>query len=186
MPLENVEDKTPSDLISHEILNSPESLSSWDSYILSRREAFVSERRTIIGREYDSNRRSWDSIINTEWMVMEERLNGGVGVEREMEAIMGIGFFQNHQFLLNEIKEITSHLETTEITIQNERKILTIYTFEDFLMLSNQGIFRESIFILDPQSRWKRKVSKLLTEYGYETVQSLMIEEERFYVISKK
>ena len=99
---------------------------------------------------------------------------------------MGIGFFQNHQFLLNEIKEITSHLETTEITIQNERKILTIYTFEDFLMLSNQGIFRESIFILDPQSRWKRKVSKLLTEYGYETVQSLMIEEERFYVISKK
>ena len=107
-------------------------------------------------------------------------------IKREMEAIMGIGFFQNHQFLLNEIKEITSHLETTEITIQNERKILTIYTFEDFLMLSNQGIFRESIFILDPQSRWKRKVSKLLTEYGYETVQSLMIEEERFYVISKK
>ena len=102
-----------------------------------------------------------------------------------MEALMGIGFFKNHQELLDEVQEITSHLEQTEVVLQDERKILTIYTFEDFLMLSNQGIFRDDMFILDPQSRWKRKVSQSLSEYGFNQVQSLIIEEEKFYVITR-
>lgn len=185
MPLENAEEGELPELIISESNQEIEPISSWNSYILSRREAFFAERRTVIGREYDSNKRSWDSIIETEWMVMEERLNGGLGVEREMEALMGIGFFKNHQELLDEVQEITSHLEQTEVILQDERRVLTIYTFEDFLMLSNQGIFRDDMFILDPQSRWKRKVSQTLSDYGFNQVQSLIIEEEKFYVITR-
>ena len=185
MPLEKTTEGEVPDLEISQNVDEVESVGRWNSYVLSRREAFFAERKAIIGREYDSNKRSWDSIIETEWMVMEERLNGGLGVEREMESLMGIGFFKNHQELLDEIKDITSHLEQTEVVLKDERKILTIYTFEDFLMLSNQGIFRDDMFILDPQSRWKRKVSKTLQEYGYTQVQTLMIEEDKYYVISR-
>ena len=185
MPLEKTTEGDVPDLEIPESVSEMETIGSWNSYILSRREAFFAERKAVIGREYDSNKRSWDSIIETEWMVMEERLNGGLGVEREMESLMGVGFFKNHQELLDEIKEITSHLEQTEVVLKDERKMLTIYTFEDFLMLSNQGIFREEMFILDPQSRWKRKVANTLKEYGYDKVQTLMIEEGKYYVISR-
>ena len=185
MPLGNAEEGELSELIISPATDEIDSISSWNSYILSRREAFFAERKAVIGREYDSNKRSWDSIIETEWMVMEERLNGGLGVEREMEALMGIGFFKNHQELLDEVQEITSHLGQTEVILQDERRMLTIYTFEDFLMLSNQGIFRDNMFILDPQSRWKRKVSQTLSEYGFNQVQSLVVGEEKLYVISR-
>lgn len=186
MPQGNIGNDTLSEEINLEDSRSPELLSTWNSYLLLRRESFYADRINIIGREYDSNKRSWDGIIDAEWMVMEERLNGGLGVEREMEAMLGIGFFKNHDELIGEIKEITAHLETAEIMLENERKTLTIYTFEDFLMLSNQGIFRDNTFILDPQSRWKRKVSNILTQYGYQNIQSMIIEEEKYYVITKR
>ena len=94
MPLEKTTEGEVPDLEISQNVDEVESVGRWNSYVLSRREAFFAERKAIIGREYDSNKRSWDSIIETEWMVMEERLNGGLGVEREMESLMGIGFFQ--------------------------------------------------------------------------------------------
>ena len=85
MSAENVEDFTPTEpemgVIDEE---SMELLDSWNSYVLSRKEAYLNERRAIIGREYEVNRRMWDAIIDREWLVMEERINGGVGVEQEI------------------------------------------------------------------------------------------------------
>ena len=47
--------------------------------------------------------------------------------------------------------------ENLESEVVGENRSLTIYTFEDFLMLSNQGIFRDNVFILDPQRKWRKR-----------------------------
>ena len=161
-------------------------LDEWASYILSRREQYANERRAIIGREYDSNKRSWDALIEREWMVMEERLRGGLGVEREVRNYFGDSFFKDDKELLAEVIEMTAQFPTTRINLGKRERELKIYTFEDFLMLSNQGIFREDYFILDPQSKWKRKISESLSAYGFENTQSLIMEGEKYYVIGKR
>jgi len=161
-------------------------LDEWSSYILSRRERHSQERRQIIGWEYDSNKRSWDAIISREWMVIEERLRGGVGVEPDMKHYFGERFFKHESELINEIMQMTSHLASTTVKLGQIQKELKIYTFEDFLMLSNQGIFRDRHFIIDPQSKWKRKIAKTVKDYGYEQKQSLILEGEKHYVISRQ
>ena len=55
-------------------------LDAWSKYILDRRQRYFQERALIIGHEYDTNRKSWDYIIDRELCVMEERLRGGFGV----------------------------------------------------------------------------------------------------------
>lgn len=47
---------------------------------------------------------------------------------------------------------------------------LPLYNYEDFVLLANQGIFREIDFILDRERRWQSKVEKLLARHGYERV----------------
>ncbi len=81
---------------------------------------------------------------------------------------------------------MTQQFPTTRINLGKRERELKIYTFEDFLMLSNQGIFREDYFILDPQSKWKRKISESLSAYGFENTQSLIMEGEKYYVIGKR
>jgi len=94
-------------------------------------------------------------------------------------------FFENREELITEIVEMTASLPTTTVGVGKRQRVLTIYTFEDFLMLSNQGIFRDNDFILDPQSKWKRKVAKTMADYGYEKMENLTIRGEKYYVISK-
>jgi hypothetical protein len=169
-----------------EITQSHPLLDEWSSYILSRREQYATERVAIIGREYDSNKRAWDNIIEREWMIMEERLRGGLGVDREMKEYFGNNFFKNDEALIAEAIELTANFPTTSVVFGETNRELKIYTFEDFLMLSNQGIFREDNFLLDPQSKWKRKIAKSVSEYGYSQTQTLFMEGEKYYVISRR
>lgn len=46
-------------------------------------------------------------------------------------------------------------------------QILTLYHIEDFIMLANQGIFRDVRFLIDKGRRWEKKVAKSLEEYGF-------------------
>ena len=160
-------------------------LDAWSKYILDRRQRYFQERALIIGHEYDTNRKSWDYIIEREWGVMEERLRGGVGVEQEVIDQFGEEFFLNREALIQEIMELTSELPHRMVGSDEDSKSLKIYTFEDFLMLSKQGIFREETFLLDPQSRWKKKVASNLYEYGFVPTETVMIEGVRHYVIGK-
>ena len=64
--------------------DNPLILDEWSKYVLSRRQAYFQERASIIGPEYNINKKSWDIIIEREWNVMEERLRGGIGVEQEV------------------------------------------------------------------------------------------------------
>ena len=44
---------------------------------------------------------------------------------------------------------------------------VNVYTISDFMMLSNQGIFRDEIFLIDKERRWEKKTVKQVEEYGY-------------------
>ena len=160
-------------------------LDEWSKYILMRRQQYFSERATIIGPEYDINRKGWDIIIEREWNVMEERLRGGVGVETEVRTQFGDEFFTNQEEIVSEIMAMISELPTRVVGNGETERVLRIYTFEDYLMLSNQGIFRDEQFILDPQSRWKKKVAETLIQYGYAPSETIMIEGVRHYVITR-
>ena len=94
----------------------------------------------------------------------------------------GDGFFKSQDELMAEVKELTNQLET----MTYKEKQVTIYTYEDFNMLSNQGIFREDYFILDPQRKWKKNINEELRAYGYAVIETLHIEGEKYVFISKQ
>ena len=53
-------------------------------------------------------------------------------------------------------------------------------------MLSNQGIFRDNIFILDPQRKWRKKVEDVVSSYGYTNIERIQIRGVNYLVVSKE
>jgi hypothetical protein len=154
----------------------------WDMYLFTKKQNYISDRRMNIGLEYEYNSQMWDSIFEREWIVMEERLSAGLGVESDILNKFGDGFFKSQDELLAEVRELTNQLET--MTYKDRQ--VTIYTYEDFNMLSNQGIFRDSHFILDPQRKWKKKIVELLASYGYSIIETFHIGGEKYVFVSKE
>ncbi len=158
-------------------------LSEWDAYILARRQAYLFERQKVLGSEYYSNPTQWDNILDREWRVMEERLNSGIGLDKDIIEEFGEDFFTAKEDLFNEMEEMTESLDSEYV---GESEKLLIYTFEDFLMLSNQGIFRDNIFILDPQRKWRKKVEDVVSSYGYTNIERIQIKGVNYLVVSKE
>ena len=154
----------------------------WDMYIFTKKGNYISDRKMTIGLEYEYNSAMWDEIFLREWMVMEERLSAGLGVEQEVLTKFGDDFFKSQDELLEEVRELTNQLETMTY---KERQV-TIYTYEDFNMLSNQGIFRDPYFILDLQRKWKKKISDHLGMYGYTIIETLHVGGEKYVFVSKE
>ncbi len=158
-------------------------LSEWDAYILARRQAYLFERQKVLGSEYYSNPIQWDNILDREWRVMEERLNSGIGLDKDIIEEFGEDFFTAKEDLFKEMEEMTESLDSEYV---GESEKLLIYTFEDFLMLSNQGIFRDNIFILDPQRKWRKKVEDVVSSYGYTNIERIQIKGVNYLVVSKE
>jgi hypothetical protein len=155
----------------------------WELYLLSRKQNYIFDRVINIGLEYQDNKLMWDNIFEMEWVIMEERLNAGLGVEQDILNKFGEDFFKSKDELLNEVKEITEGLDSMDYKDNNN---ITIYTFEDFNLLSNQGIFRDSVFILNPQRKWKKKVVSCLRDYGYRVVEVINMGGEKYFFVSKE
>jgi len=155
----------------------------WELYLFTKKQDYMFDRKNNLGIEYEYNSQTWDSIFEREWLVMEERLSAGLGVERDIIHKFGDDFFKSKEELLEEVSEITKDLETMTY---KDNKNITIYTYEDFNLLSNQGIFRDSVFILDPQSKWKKKVVDNLRVYGYKVVETMNIGGDKYLLVSKK
>lgn len=158
-------------------------LSEWNAYILARRQAYLFERQKVLGSEYYSNPTQWDNILDREWRVMEERLNSGIGLDKDILEEFGVDFFTAKEDLFKEMEEMTESLDSEYV---GESEKLLIYTFEDFLMLSNQGIFRDNIFILDPQRKWRKKVEDVVSSYGYTNIERIQIKGVNYLVVSKE
>jgi hypothetical protein len=158
-------------------------LSEWNAYILARRQSYFFERQKVLGSEYYNNTSQWDSILDREWRVMEERLNSGIGLDEDIIAEFGEDFFAAKDNLFKDMEDMADSFDSEYV---GDSEKLIIYTFEDFLMLSNQGIFRDHIFILDPQRRWRKKVEDVVTSYGYTNIERIQIKGVNYLVVSKE
>lgn len=135
----------------------------WAAYLLSRKTDYLRSFRHDIGREYNSNSQWWDSLAEREWEVIEERLRAGIGVEAQLKAQLGEDFFER-QLASEEFEMVASEFETVDVPEHGELKI---YTINDFVMLSNQGIFRDELFLIDKQRKWEKKTITEVEEHGY-------------------
>ncbi len=136
--------------------------SFWEGYLAARKERFHKEKTIIIGAEYKSSKHYWDEIIEQEWLIMKSRLDTGFDVGKGAKTQLGLDFFQPN---LDEI-----HVAETADFKMPSGDILPLYCYEDFILLSNQGIFRETDFVLDRERRWQPKVEELLGEHGFQRV----------------
>ncbi len=80
-------------------------LSEWNAYILARRQSYFFERQKILGPEYYNNTSQWDSILDREWRVMEERLNSGIGLDEDIIAEFGEDFFAAKDNLFKDMEK---------------------------------------------------------------------------------
>lgn len=158
-----------------------ELLDEWQRFLLASRQSYFNERQYSLGSEYFSRPQDWDSIFEREWAIVEERMNAGIGIDDDILSYYGEDFFKDKNALLDELKFI---YPTQEIETENRGK-MTIYSFEDFIMLSNQGIFRDEIFLIDPQRRWRKKVEDILAQFGYMNVERMNIDGENYLVVTR-
>ena len=157
-------------------------LNQWQNYVLASRQSYMMERQQAMGAEYYSRPQDWNSIFEREWAIIEERMNAGIGVDNEVIEIFGEDFFQSKEEMMAELKTIYPNQEIED----EEGNRLVIYSFEDFIMLSNQGIFRDNIFLIDPQRKWRKKVEEVLKQYGYFDIERMIIRGEKYLVVTRE
>ena len=144
------------------------------AFLAARREAYMAERRRDLGDdEYNPSRSQWDSIWETEWRVIEERIRGGARVgptATALEAAYGEDYIDRvaEATLEDEIRLVAS--EFADVTSDDGSITLPYVHYEDFISLSNQGIFRLDQFLLDRQRRWERKTVQEISAYGYQRI----------------
>jgi len=114
--------------------------------IIHRKTAFMDDRKRSLGPEYYSSKDFWDRMWEQEWDALEDRLN-------------------NPQ---SDILEDIDTLPMVFPTLEYKNELISLYTYSDFTMLHNQGIFRETKFFIDATGKWKKNVIKNLKTYGYE------------------
>ena len=127
---------------------------------LRRKNAYMEERKRALGTEYYSSKQFWDRMWNNEWDALEERINT--------------------------IPEQLEELDTVILdlpTIEYEDEILTLYTFEDFTLMHNQGIFRETKFLIDKKGKWTKNIVNEMKTYGYEHIKTIIISREKYLIM---
>tara|TARA_B100000902_G_scaffold395375_1_gene453825 strand:- start:1424 stop:1849 length:426 start_codon:yes stop_codon:yes gene_type:complete len=113
--------------------------------ILHRKTAFMEDRRRSLGPEYYSSKDFWDRMWQQEWDALEERLN-------------------------NPQKDFDIPIDTVPLvfpTLAYKDNLLHLYTYSDFSMLHNQGIFRDTHFFIDRTGKWTKNVVKEMKTFGY-------------------
>ncbi len=120
------------------------------SNVIHRKTAFMDDRKRSLGPEYYSNKPFWDRMWEQEWEQFELHSNAEPQVIEDMETVPMV-FPQ----------------------IEYEDSLLNLYSYSDFTMLHNQGIFRSQTFFIDRTGNWTKKVVKEMKTYGYEYSQTI-------------
>lgn len=153
----------------------------WSNFIVGERLTYIEGCKRDIGYEYEANRKDWDYLFERDWVLIEERLRSGIGVPKHIRDLIGDEYFKRVEIVDTNIESMLEEVET----YQKEEETLRIYTYEDFIMLSNQGIFRDEIFIIDPQRRWKKKVKESIMDYGFSQIEIIEIAGGVYFVVSR-
>tara|TARA_B100000686_G_C16340020_1_gene737446 strand:- start:378 stop:743 length:366 start_codon:yes stop_codon:yes gene_type:complete len=110
----------------------------------------MEDRKRSLGPEYYSNKPFWDRMWEQEW----EQFN--------LHS-------QNQTEIIEDIETVPMVFPQMEYKDQ----MLNLYSYSDFTMLHNQGIFRSQMFFIDRTGNWTKKVIKEMQTYGYEYLQTI-------------
>lgn len=127
---------------------------------LRRKIAYLEDRKRTLGTEYYSSKEFWDRMWENEWDALEERTK--INVEE-----------------IDKNETISVEMPTVEF----EDDVLKLYSFEDFNLLHNQGIFRETKFLIDKRGKWTKNIVKEMKKYGYEYVKTIIISREKYLIM---
>ena len=120
------------------------------SEVIHRKNAFMEDRKRSLGPEYYSNKPFWDRMWEQEW---EQ--------------------FNLHSQTQTEIIEDIETVPMVFPQMEYKDQMLNLYSYSDFTMLHNQGIFRSEMFFIDRTGNWTKKVIKEMQTYGYEYLQTI-------------
>jgi len=110
----------------------------------------VIHRKTAFMEDSYSNKPFWDRMWEQEWEQFELHSNAEPQVIEDMETVPMV-FPQ----------------------IEYKDSLLNLYSYSDFTMLHNQGIFRSELFFIDRTGNWTKKVIKEMNTYGYEYLKTI-------------
>ena len=120
------------------------------SNVIHRKTAFIDDRKRSLGPEYYSNKPFWDRMWQQEWEQFELHSQDRTELTENMDIVPMV-FPQ----------------------IEYKDQMLNLYSYSDFTMLHNQGIFRATTFFIDRSGNWTKKVIKEMRTYGYEYLQTI-------------
>ena len=120
------------------------------SEVIHRKTAFMEDRKRSLGPEYYSNKPFWDRMWEQEWEQFNLHSQTQTEIIEDMETVPMV-------FPQMEYKD----------------QMLNLYSYSDFTMLHNQGIFRSEMFFIDRTGNWTKKVIKEMQTYGYEYLQTI-------------
>ena len=118
------------------------------SDVIHRKTAFMEDRKRSLRPEYYSNKPFWDRMWEQEW---EQ--------------------FNLHSQTQTEIIEDIETVPMVFPQMEYKDQMLNLYSYSDFTMLHNQGIFRSEMFFIDRTGNWTKKIIKEMRTYGYEYLQ---------------
>ena len=129
--------------------------------LVSKAYRFYESSKLAIGEdEFKSDPDFWSSQFERDFKIIEERLR------MENEALMrGDGMTEAD---LSDLEVKKFHWERLGG--------LRLVSFEQFVLESNQGIFREDRFYCDKGRLWFKKTVLKLNEYGYSHVRKVEID----------
>ncbi len=137
---------------------------------VSRAYRFYESSKLAIGEdEFKSDPDFWSSQFERDFEIIEERLT----MEREA-LIRGKGLIEAD---LSGLQTPTFHWERVGG--------LRLVSFEQFILESNQGIFREDRFYCDKGRLWFKKTVLGLSEYGFPHVRKVEINGRWLLEVSK-
>ena len=115
---------------------------------LHRKTAFMDDRKRSLGPEYYASKDFWDRMWEQEWEQFELHSNETPQIMEDIDIVPMV-FPQ----------------------IEYKDTMLNLYSYSDFTMLHNQGIFRSEMFFIDRTGNWTKKIIKEMRTYGYEYLQ---------------
>ena len=121
-------------------------------FLGAREYRFYESSRLAIGDdEYKSDPEFWAAQFKRDFLLIEERL------KMEKEAIMSGSLL------------VEADLSGLEAPVFHWERIggLRLVSLEQFVLESNQGIFREDRFYCDKGRGWLKKTILLLSQHGY-------------------
>ena len=130
---------------------------------------YESSRQAIGEDEYKTDPEFWRAQFQRDFQVIEERL------KMEQDALIG--------------GKIVAEANLDDLTVTEfhwERLGgLRVVSLQQFILESNQGIFREDRFYCDKGRGWFKKTARILSEYGYLYVRKVEVETRLLLEVSR-